>query len=260
MLNNVVVFLVFHCSTIFVPQDGGRTVLLDKQEIHRIVSSCNDFAEAEKQSKHQLLDKYKELAEVQFLISISFSRHLYESFVRLVTTYDYTVSLGLRVFVKDLWLKKIIDSTELEAVARINTAIRLGNAVETVEELVKPEAQLPIVYQTAANLYQHELFSLQLQGARVRRSDFSLVGMNIITAVPLLSFVITSTINCIWMIFLYVYQSGLSHEELSVAVEMLSAVAVLNEVLDTKDPQAVSEQLTDSPLGFTNIDHDNLNR
>ena len=56
------------------------------------------------------------------------------------------------------------------------------------------------------------------------------------------------------------YQSGLSHEELSVAVEMLSAVAVLNEVLDTKDPQAVIEQLTDSPLGFTNMDQDNLNR
>ena len=55
-------------------------------------------------------------------------------------------------------------------------------------------------------------------------------------------------------------QSGLSHEELSVAVEMLSAVAVLNEVLDTKDPQAVTEQLTESPLGFSNIDQDNLNR
>uniref|UniRef100_A0A671TSY5 IQ motif containing GTPase activating protein 2 n=1 Tax=Sparus aurata TaxID=8175 RepID=A0A671TSY5_SPAAU len=109
---------------------------------------------------------------------------------------------------------------KLEAVAAINKAIRLGNAMETVEELMNPEAQLPIVYQTAANLYQTELFSLQLQGGR----------------------------------------SGLSHEELSVAVEMLSAVAVLNEVLDTKDPQAVIEQLTDSPLGFTNMDQDNLNR
>uniref|UniRef100_A0A8C3AH66 IQ motif containing GTPase activating protein 2 n=1 Tax=Cyclopterus lumpus TaxID=8103 RepID=A0A8C3AH66_CYCLU len=107
-----------------------------------------------------------------------------------------------------------------KAVAVINTAIRLGNAVVTVEELMNPEAQLPIVYQSAANLYQIELFSLQLQGGR----------------------------------------SGLSHEELSVAVEMLSAVAVLNEVLDTKDPQAVIEQLIDSPLGFTNMDQDNLNR
>uniref|UniRef100_A0A8C4ITI9 IQ motif containing GTPase activating protein 2 n=1 Tax=Dicentrarchus labrax TaxID=13489 RepID=A0A8C4ITI9_DICLA len=100
-----------------------------------------------------------------------------------------------------LALLGVQESNELEAVTAINTAIRLGNAVETVEELMNPEAQLPIVYQTAANLYQAELFSLQLQGGR----------------------------------------SGLSHEELSVAVEMLSAVAVLNEVLDTKDPQAVIE-------------------
>uniref|UniRef100_A0AAQ4RP73 IQ motif containing GTPase activating protein 2 n=1 Tax=Gasterosteus aculeatus aculeatus TaxID=481459 RepID=A0AAQ4RP73_GASAC len=78
-----------------------------------------------------------------------------------------------------------------KAVAAINTAVRLGNAEETVEQLMNPEAQLPIVYQSAANLYQAELFSLQLQGGR----------------------------------------SGLSHEELSVAVEMLSAVAVLNEVM-----------------------------
>ncbi|XP_061585009.1 ras GTPase-activating-like protein IQGAP2 [Cololabis saira] len=139
-------------------KDGVRAPILDKEEIQGVISSCNDFAEAEKR--------------------------------------------------------------KLEAVARINKAVRLGNAVETVEELINPEAQLTIVYQTAASLYQAELFSLQLQGAR----------------------------------------SGLSHEELSVAVEMLSAVAVLNEVLDTKDPQAAIEQLTDSPLGFTNIDHDNLNR
>uniref|UniRef100_A0A672GR99 IQ motif containing GTPase activating protein 2 n=1 Tax=Salarias fasciatus TaxID=181472 RepID=A0A672GR99_SALFA len=83
-------------------------------------------------------------------------------------------------------------------VAKINTAIRLGNAGDTVEELSNPEAQLPIVYQTAANLYQNELFSLQLQG----RAGEAL------------------------------------HGELSTAVEMLSALAVLNEVLDTKDPQA----------------------
>ncbi|XP_051277854.1 ras GTPase-activating-like protein IQGAP2 isoform X1 [Dicentrarchus labrax] len=139
-------------------KDGGKAAMVDKEEVQRVVSSCNDFSEAEKR--------------------------------------------------------------KLEAVTAINTAIRLGNAVETVEELMNPEAQLPIVYQTAANLYQAELFSLQLQGGR----------------------------------------SGLSHEELSVAVEMLSAVAVLNEVLDTKDPQAVIEQLTDSPLGFTNMDQDNLNR
>uniref|UniRef100_A0A4W5PWG5 IQ motif containing GTPase activating protein 2 n=1 Tax=Hucho hucho TaxID=62062 RepID=A0A4W5PWG5_9TELE len=101
---------------------------------------------------------------------------------------------------------------KLEAIVAINAAIRHGVAAETVEELMNPEAQLPIVYQTAANLYQTELFSLQIQG-----------------------------------------QAGLGHEELCVAVEMLSAVAVLNEVLDTKDPQAVTEQLTDSPLGAVSL-------
>ncbi|XP_076015996.1 ras GTPase-activating-like protein IQGAP2 [Genypterus blacodes] len=135
-------------------KDGGKSEL----EIQRVVSSCNEFAEAEKR--------------------------------------------------------------KLDAVTAINSAIRLGNAAETVEELMNPEAQLPLIYQTAANLYQNELFSLQLQAGR----------------------------------------SGLSHEELSVAVGMLSAVAMLNEVLDTKDPQAVTEQLTDSTLGFTNMDQDNLNR
>lgn len=69
--------------------------------------------------------------------------------------------------------------------------------------------------------------------------------------------------RCIWSLSLLSYcieQAGLGHEELCVAVEMLSAVAVLNEVLDTKDPQAVTEQLTDSPLGFSNMDQDNLHR
>ncbi|XP_042176600.1 ras GTPase-activating-like protein IQGAP2 isoform X1 [Oncorhynchus tshawytscha] len=139
-------------------QDAGGAMMLQREEIQRVVSSTNDFAEAEKR--------------------------------------------------------------KLEAIVAINAAIRHGIAAETAEELMNPEAQLPIVYQTAANLYQTELFSLQIQGAKV----------------------------------------GLGHEELCVAVEMLSAVAVLNEVLDTKDPQAVTEQLTDSPLGFSNMDQDNLHR
>ncbi|XP_053336837.1 ras GTPase-activating-like protein IQGAP2 [Clarias gariepinus] len=108
-----------------------------------------------------------------------------------------------------------------ESVAAINAAIRKGIAENTVEELMNSEAQLPLVYPTAANLYQSELFSLQ-----------------------------NSSKN----------KASLSHEELCVAVEMLSAVAVLNELLDTKDAVAVSEQLSDSPLGFSNIDHDNMQR
>ncbi len=55
-------------------------------------------------------------------------------------------------------------------------------------------------------------------------------------------------------------KAGLTHEELCVAVEMLSAVSVLNEVLDTKDSVAVIEQLSDSPLGFSGLDADSLQR
>ena len=33
-------------------QDGDKAVVVDKEEIQRVVSSCNDFAEAEKRSKH----------------------------------------------------------------------------------------------------------------------------------------------------------------------------------------------------------------
>uniref|UniRef100_A0A8C2HGJ7 IQ motif containing GTPase activating protein 2 n=1 Tax=Cyprinus carpio TaxID=7962 RepID=A0A8C2HGJ7_CYPCA len=108
-----------------------------------------------------------------------------------------------------------------EAVVAINAAIRRGVPEETVEALLNPEAQLPIVYHTAASLYQGELFSLQL-GCQNK--------------------------------------AGLTHEELCVAVEMLSAVSVLNEVLDTKDSVAVIEQLSDSPLGFSGLDADNLQR
>ncbi len=43
-------------------------------------------------------------------------------------------------------------------------------------------------------------------------------------------------------------------------MEMLSAVSVLNEVLDTKDSVAIIEQLSDSPLGFSGLDADNLQR
>uniref|UniRef100_A0A4W4EN79 IQ motif containing GTPase activating protein 2 n=1 Tax=Electrophorus electricus TaxID=8005 RepID=A0A4W4EN79_ELEEL len=115
--------------------------------------------------------------------------------------------------------KSKVGPPKQEAMVTINAAIRRAVPEETVEQLQNPDAQLPIVYPTAASLYQSELFSLQ--------------GSS---------------------------QAGLGHEELCVAVEMLSAVAVLNDVLDTKDASAVTEQLSHSPLGFSNIDHDNMQR
>lgn len=55
----------------------------------------------------------------------------------------------------------VLMATEQESVAAINAAIRQGIAENTVEQLMNSEAQLPLVYPTAANLYQSELFSLQ---------------------------------------------------------------------------------------------------
>uniref|UniRef100_A0A673H9U8 Ras GTPase-activating-like protein IQGAP1 n=1 Tax=Sinocyclocheilus rhinocerous TaxID=307959 RepID=A0A673H9U8_9TELE len=143
----------------------------------------------------------------------------------------------LFVFLLLLIIVLLMD-TEQEAVVAINAAIRRGVPEETVEALLYPEAQLPIVYHTAASLYQAELFSLQL-------------GCQLFL-VPTYK----TSFNCLPS----QNKAGLTHEELCVAVEMLSAVSVLNEVLDTKDSVAVIEQLSDSPLGFSGLDADNLQR
>lgn len=55
----------------------------------------------------------------------------------------------------------------LKAVERINDAIRAGVPEKTVEELMNPDAQLPEVYPSAADLYQRELACLQQQSQEV---------------------------------------------------------------------------------------------
>lgn len=57
---------------------------------------------------------------------------------------------------------------ELIAVDNINIAIRNCDPNKTIAALVKPEAQLPDVYPSAASVYQTELFNLQQQNAVVR--------------------------------------------------------------------------------------------
>lgn len=51
--------------------------------------------------------------------------------------------------------------------AKINSAIRMGDAEKTVAEMMNPEAQLPQVYAFAAALYQRELSTLQQQSHEV---------------------------------------------------------------------------------------------
>ncbi|NXN71472.1 IQGA1 protein, partial [Himantopus himantopus] len=108
----------------------------------------------------------------------------------------------------------------LAAVARINSAIQMGDAEKTVAEMMNPEAQLPEVYAFAADLYQRELATLQQQSP----------------------------------------EGNLTHPELSVAVEMLSSVALINRALDSGDVNTVWKQLSSPVTGLTNIEDENSQR
>ncbi|XP_065263096.1 ras GTPase-activating-like protein IQGAP2 [Emys orbicularis] len=109
---------------------------------------------------------------------------------------------------------------KLVAVDHINTAIRNCDANKTLVALMKPEAQLPVVHPFAAAVYQTELFNLQQQNA-VRY---------------------------------------LAHDELSIAVEMLSAVVLLNQALGSKDILAIKSHLRNPSVGFNNLEDENFQR
>uniref|UniRef100_A0A3P9LR08 IQ motif containing GTPase activating protein 1 n=1 Tax=Oryzias latipes TaxID=8090 RepID=A0A3P9LR08_ORYLA len=95
-----------------------------------------------------------------------------------------------------------------------------GVPEKTVEELMNPDAQLPEVYPSAADLYQRELSSLQQQSQ----------------------------------------EGSLSHPELLVAVEMLSSVVLMNEALNVGDRAALWKQLSSSVTGLSNVEDEYAQR
>uniref|UniRef100_A0A8C3UDN3 IQ motif containing GTPase activating protein 2 n=1 Tax=Catharus ustulatus TaxID=91951 RepID=A0A8C3UDN3_CATUS len=111
-------------------------------------------------------------------------------------------------------------SLEFIAVDNINTAIRNCDPSKTLVALMKPEAQLPVVHSFAAAVYQTELFNLQQQNA----------------------------------------VNYLAHDELSIAVEMLSAVVLLNQTLENKDILMIKNHLRDPCTGFNNLEEENMQR
>uniref|UniRef100_A0A8B9L5K1 IQ motif containing GTPase activating protein 2 n=1 Tax=Astyanax mexicanus TaxID=7994 RepID=A0A8B9L5K1_ASTMX len=140
-----------------------------------------------------------------------------------------------------------VDEAALHAaVFAINEAIDRGQAEGTMTALQNPNAMLRNTQVELANDYQDTL-------SQAKRRKEALASGRV-------SHVTLDPVSNVVKFAQYLKKAGLSHEELCVAVEMLSAVAILNEVLDTKDSVAVSEQLSDSPLGFSNIDHDNMQR
>ncbi|NXD44907.1 IQGA3 protein, partial [Copsychus sechellarum] len=109
------------------------------------------------------------------------------------------------------------DPTGWGAVGRINAAVRQGMPAETLEALMDPAAQLPDVHPPAAPLYQHQLALLQGQHPR----------------------------------------GELAQEELFVAVEMLSAVALVNQALDAKNPKRLWSSLISPALGLSGVEDTN---
>ncbi|NWZ45088.1 IQGA3 protein, partial [Brachypodius atriceps] len=108
----------------------------------------------------------------------------------------------------------------LQAVGRINAAVRQGMPAETLEALMDPAAQLPDVHAPAALLYQHQLALLQCQHP----------------------------------------QGELAQEELFVAVEMLSAVALVNQALDARNPNRLWSSLVSPALGLSGVEDANAQR
>nr|AAI51103.1 IQ motif containing GTPase activating protein 3 [Mus musculus] len=111
------------------------------------------------------------------------------------------------------------EQTMLQAVWRINKAIRRGVAADTVKELMCPEAQLPRVYPFASAFYQQELALLQKQ-----------------------------------------QQGELGQEELFVAVEMLSAVVLINRALEAGDVCAFWDNLVNPATGLAQVEEENAQR
>uniref|UniRef100_A0A8C7G5T7 IQ motif containing GTPase activating protein 3 n=1 Tax=Oncorhynchus kisutch TaxID=8019 RepID=A0A8C7G5T7_ONCKI len=101
-----------------------------------------------------------------------------------------------------------------KAVRSINEALLLGEPRQTVRALMDPDAHLPDVYPFASALYQSELAPLQRQSP----------------------------------------QGDLQQEELYVAVEMLSAVALINQAVEAKDVGAFCATLISPAAGLADID------
>ncbi|XP_068616678.1 ras GTPase-activating-like protein IQGAP3 [Brachionichthys hirsutus] len=106
------------------------------------------------------------------------------------------------------------------AVQSVNASLRLGNPRHTVSCLMTSDLQLPQVFPFAAALYHRELQLLQ------RRTP----------------------------------QEELQQEELFVAVEMLSAVALINQALEAGNLLQLSSLLVAPPAGLSYVDPTLLDR
>uniref|UniRef100_A0A8P4G8M4 Ras GTPase-activating-like protein IQGAP3 n=1 Tax=Dicentrarchus labrax TaxID=13489 RepID=A0A8P4G8M4_DICLA len=107
------------------------------------------------------------------------------------------------------------DRTVHAAVQSVNASLRLNDPRHTVSCLMTSNLQLPEVFPFAATLYHRELQLLQRQTP----------------------------------------QGELQQEELFVAVEMLSAVALINQAIEAGRRQQFSSSLVSPSAGLSDVDH-----
>uniref|UniRef100_A0A8C4DM22 Ras GTPase-activating-like protein IQGAP3 n=1 Tax=Dicentrarchus labrax TaxID=13489 RepID=A0A8C4DM22_DICLA len=112
------------------------------------------------------------------------------------------------------------DRTVHAAVQSVNASLRLNDPRHTVSCLMTSNLQLPEVFPFAATLYHRELQLLQRQTP----------------------------------------QGELQQEELFVAVEMLSAVALINQAIEAGRRQQFSSSLVSPSAGLSDVDHTLLDR
>lgn len=140
-----------------------------------------------------------------------------------------------------------------------------------MEALRDPEAQLPDVHAPAAPLYQHQLALLQSQHPRVRPPGIGMVPWMMGGLVLLgLGFFLCCCFSGeagtggggYWgfSVSACPVQGELAQEELFVAVEMLSAVALVNQALDARNPHMLWSSLASPALGLSGVEDANAQR
>ncbi|NXP48122.1 IQGA2 protein, partial [Heliornis fulica] len=203
---------------------------VDEAALHAAVIAINEAIEKGVAEKTivTLRNPNAKLLNVDEELAVDYQNELFEAKRRKESNARHkngTVSEGERDIYEELLTQTEIQGNinkinKLIAVDNINTAIRNCDPSKTLVALMKLEAQLPVVHSFGAAFYQTELFNLQQQNA----------------------------------------VNYLAHDELSIAVEMLSAVVLLNQALENKDIMMIKSHLRNPSIGFSNMEEENFQR
>uniref|UniRef100_A0A668ADA5 IQ motif containing GTPase activating protein 1 n=1 Tax=Myripristis murdjan TaxID=586833 RepID=A0A668ADA5_9TELE len=146
-------------------------------------------AKGEKVNADAERDVYDELltqAEIQGNVNKVNCKELPEAYAHKSSHTGLRIVSRLCLYLYFLYLCIFCVFVVLQAVERINAAIRAGVPEKTVEELMNPDAQLPEVYPSAADLYQRELLSLQQQSGSLSHPEL-LVAVEMLSSVVLIN-------------------------------------------------------------------------